>query len=86
MPHSTTAAGACLIFFVPGVGIVVASVLTVIANVAGQLGDLSESAVKDSSSILPRHGGFLDGVDSTLFSAGQLPLHAIANVESPDFR
>lgn len=45
----------------------------VIVGIGGQIGDLAESQlkrdaqVKDSSSILPGHGGFLDRFDSVMF-------------------
>jgi len=65
---------AYLRIFIPSVPIEVAAALTAAANIAGQIGDLAESAmkrganVKDSGVILPGHGGFLDRVDSTLFA------------------
>lgn len=48
--------------------------LAILGDVAGVLGDLVESVfkrtyrVKDSGSFLPGHGGFLDRVDSVMFS------------------
>ena len=49
--------------------------LAVLVNIAAQIGDLIESAVKrgagvkDSGSILPGHGGMLDRIDALLLAA-----------------
>ena len=65
---------------VPAMGPVL--LLTVILNVAAQLGDLVESlikrgaGVKDSGAILPGHGGMLDRVDALLFAAPVLWYYA----------
>lgn len=52
-----------------------AIIVGIVLSIAGVIGDLAESlwkrsaAVKDSGSLIPGHGGFLDRLDSVLFTA-----------------
>jgi phosphatidate cytidylyltransferase len=61
--------------FFPKFPLVHAIIAGVILSVAGVIGDLAESmwkrsaAVKDSGTLIPGHGGFLDRFDSILFTA-----------------
>jgi phosphatidate cytidylyltransferase len=64
----------------PAIGPVI--FLTIILNIAAQLGDLVESLikrganVKDSGALLPGHGGMLDRIDAMLFAAPVLWYYA----------
>lgn len=65
-------------FFLPGVSPLWSAATALFVNLAGQVGDLAESAlkrgagVKDSSTLLPGHGGFLDRLDALLFAVPAL--------------
>lgn len=75
---SSSAGCAFALVFLPGVPIESAFVMSVLLGFLGQLGDLWESTlkrrarVKDSGKLLPGHGGFLDRVDSLLFTGPAL--------------
>lgn len=61
-------------YLLPSTAMGFALAAAAVGNVAGQVGDLCESAikrgagVKDSGTSLPGHGGWLDRIDSALFS------------------
>jgi phosphatidate cytidylyltransferase len=61
-------------YLIPGAPLTMVLIIGTVGNIAGQVGDLVESAykrwggVKDSGSSLPGHGGWLDRIDSSLLA------------------
>jgi len=69
------AGGIGIAFFMPSISWGSGILFFLAAGVAGQVGDLFESElkrssdIKDSGSLLPGHGGFLDRIDALLFAS-----------------